>query len=227
MHMSKEQFTKALPSHLRRTVTDEVIETVNAALDDPLHMESIRDNLLGFTNVLKETNFSLNRYVKAVKYISYKLMGDTSISAYTKTFPDKYQEMVSKGYDSKNISSVVTAYSKNKLVTALLEQSLIPNHIMYQDLYHKALYTQADLMVNANSETVRTKAADSILVQLKAPETSKISLDVTHKENNSINELKETLLQLSQQQVKLIKGGVNSAQEIAHSNLLIEGEIDE
>ena len=151
-------------------------------------------------------------------------MGASNIAAYIKTFPDKYQDFINRGIETKDIASYVTAYNKSKLVNLIMEQTLIPSYVLNQDLYQKALNVQAELMLSAKSEKVRCDAANSLLTQLKMPEVNKVQLDVNVKEDGSIAALRESTLELVRQQKLMVQAGAMNAQEVAHSKLVIDVE---
>jgi hypothetical protein len=153
-------------------------------------------------------------------------MGYTNKDAYAKTFPDRYQVLGLKGASEKDISAYVAMYHKNKLVNQILEQAVIPSWLLNQDAYQKAINKQLDLMANALSEKVQTDAANSLLTHLKPPETKKVELDISVRNEGGIADLKATMEQLAQTQLELIKGGQN-AREVGRTPLLIEGEVAE
>ena len=93
-------------------------------------------------------------------------------------------------------------------------------------MFQKALNVQADLMVNANSEKVRSDAANSLLTHLKRPEVTKIELDVGLKEDKTIDGLRQATMALAASQRDMIKSGMMNAKEVAHSQI-IEGEVVE
>jgi hypothetical protein len=219
--LTVEQFKLALPEKVKKSINQELIDQVNITLSDPDMYEAYRDNLLSYTRVMADGRFKVTEYVSAVKYISHKLMGSTNIEAYTKTFPDKYQRFLAQGVASKDIASYVTAYNKGKLVNLIFEQTLIPSYVLNQDLYQKALNVQADLMISAKSEKVRSDAANSLLSHLKMPETQKVELEIGVKEDGSIAALRATTLALSRQQRLMLEAGAMSAQEIAHSKIQV------
>ncbi|MCA9911980.1 MAG: hypothetical protein KC496_01470 [Anaerolineae bacterium] len=222
--MTTEQFRAALPDKVKKSVNQELIDQINTTLSDPELYENYRDNLISYTSVMADGKFQVNKYVDAVRYVSFKLMGCTNIDAYIKTFPDKYSNFVASGVSAKDIASYVTAYNKSKLVNLIFAQTLVPTHVLNQDLYQRALNTQADLMMNAKSEKVRCDAANSLLVQLKAPEVKKVELDIGVKEDSSINALRQTTMELARQQRLMMEAGAMNAQEIAHSKLVIDVE---
>lgn len=211
----------ALPDKVKKSVSQELIDQVNLTLTEPEMFEAYRDNLLSYTRVMSDGRFKVEQYVSAVRYVSHKLMGSSNIDAYTKTFPDKYTRFVAQGVQAKDIASYVTAYNKSKLVNLIFEQTLIPSYVLNQDLYQKALNVQAELMMNANSEKVKTDAANSLLTHLKMPEIHKVELDIGIKEDSSIAALRQATLELARQQRLSIGGGQMSAQDVAHSKITV------
>ena len=224
--LTLDQFKMALPDKVKKSVNQELVDQINKTLGDPDMYEAYRDNLLSYTRVMSDGRFKVSEYISAVKYVSHKLMGDTNIDAYSKTFPDKIQRFMSQGVVAKDIASYVTAYNKSKLVNLIFEQTLVPSYVLNQDLYQKALNVQAELMVSANSEKVRTDAANSLLTHLKMPETRKVELDIGIKEDSSIGALRAATLELARQQRMSLEAGQSTAQEIAHSRVVQAEVID-
>lgn len=224
--MTIEQFKEALPAQVRKSINPAVAKQIISTLSDPDMYEHYRENLLGYTQVMSDGRFKISGYINAVKYVSHKLMGKTDLGAYTATFPDKIQSFMLRGVESKDIASYVSAFAKSKLVTLIMQQSLTPSWVLNQDLYQKALNVQAELMMTANSEKVRTEAANSLLTHLKMPEKVKVELDIGIKKDSSIDALRQATLELAEAQRRQISAGASSAQEIAHSTLVIEGELE-
>lgn len=226
--LSKDEFRQALPKQVRGAVTDNIIQGVNSLLADPELAENYRENVLGYVSVMQDGKYKLTDYLNAVRYVSHKLLGDTNVSAYSKTFPDRIAKFQADGKDAKAISSFVSAYNKTKLVNAIFEQTLIPTHILNADLHQKAINTQAELMLTAKSEKVRSEAANSLLTHLKPPETKQVQLKVDHevKEGSAIDELRKATEELAKQQREMITSKQMSAEQIAHSNI-IDGEVED
>lgn len=216
--VTKEQIQKALPAGLKVKVSDELVDKINAISLDPMIADEIRSNFVGFTHVLKDGRFKVEDYLQACAYVTYKMMGFNNQEAYSRTFPDRIAKMRSEGKDDKHISSFVAAYNKNKLVNIILEQVLIPATILNQDLFQQALTHQAHLMLNAKSEKVQCEAANSLINALKRPETSKLEVDVSVKDNSGISQLRDALVEVASNQMALIQGGA-STREIAHAEL--------
>lgn len=221
--LTRDQVERALPPNLRNAATQEFTDQINTIIADPLVAEQVRQNFISYSTVLKDGKFKTGDYLNAVVYVSYKLMGDSNQEAYAKTFPKRFQDLKAKGTSTKDISAYVAAYNKGKLVNMVLEQCLVPAWVLNQDLYQKAINTQAYLMENANSEKVRAEAANSLLTHLKRPETTKVELDVGLKDNSGLTELKNALEGMASKQLEMMRAGVG-VKEITHSPL-IEAEV--
>lgn len=222
-----DQFKAALPDKVKKSINQELIDQINTTLSEPEMYETYRENLMSYTKVMQEGKFKISEYINAVKYVSHKLMGCTNLDAYSKTFPDKIARFTAQQVASKDIASYVTAYNKSKLVNLIYEQTLIPSYVLNQDLYQKALNVQADLMIHAKSEKVKSDAANSLLTHLKPPEVKKVELDIGIKEDSSIAALRASTLELARQQRLAMEAGAMNAQEVAHSQLIIDTEAKE
>jgi len=227
--LTREQLQRVMPKQTKAKITPQLVKSINDVMVDPQLRENFRDNLLSYTNVMADGRYKIQSYIDAVKYVSYKLLGATNIEAYTKTFPHRFKRLIDEQAEPKTIASYSTAYNKTQLVNKIMEQTLVPMHILNQDLYQKALNQSAYLMMHANSEKVQADAANNLMTQLKMPETSKIELDVTLKEDDSIAQLRNATLKLAGEQLLAITSGSKTTQEVAHSDLVIEhqGDTDE
>lgn len=222
--VTKEQLKVALPKEFKGRVTDDIVDTINDIISNPEMRELYRENFVTYTNVLSTGKYTIQQYIDAVRYVSYKILGSTNIEAYAKTFPDRYKRLVAEGIEDKNIASYATAYNKGQLVNKIYEQTLIPTHVLNADIFQKAINTQAYLMMNANSEKVRSDAANSLLTHLKRPEAQKVELNLGIREDKSIDALRESTMALVAQQKLMIESGMSNTREIAHSKI-IQGEV--
>lgn len=223
---TREQISKTLPREVRNGISEDGLNLILNTLNDPTLMEEHRENILGYVGVLRDGRFKIQDYLNAVKYVSYKLLESSNLAAWIRVFPDRYNQLLQNGISEKDISSHVAAYNKNKLVNLIYEQTLIPSHVLNAHIYQKAINTQAELMLHANSEKVRSDAANSLLTHLKPPEVTKIKLDVEVKESSAMQELREITRQLAVQQQQLIMNGGATAKVVAESQIL-EGEIED
>lgn len=223
--LTRLEVEQALPANLKGAVTDSLVDMINNIASDPLVAEQIRGNFISYTAVMKEGKFKTEDYVLAVTYVSYKLMGHTNKEAYIRTFPQRYQNMMAKGISNQEMAAYISSYNRGKLVNLIMEQSLVPSWVLNQDMYQKALNVQVELMTTANSEKVRSDAANSILTHLKKPETTKFQIDVGVNDASGLNELKDNLKRLAEMQVQLIESGVET--KLIAGSPLVEGEFKE
>ena len=218
--ITKELVARALPGNLKSAATDQLADMINQISTDPIIAEQIRDNFLSYTSVLKDGKYKVEDYLNAVAYCSYKLMGDSNQDAYFKTFPQRYANLVAAGRTPKEISAYVAAYAKGQLVNKIMEQTLVPSWVLNQHMYQAALNTQFKLMTDEDvSPKVRSDAADSLLTHLAKPKEAGPLINIDMGETSGMNELKDALARMAQQQQTLINAGVTT-KEIAAQDIV-------
>lgn len=218
--LTLELLEEILPKKYKRGINQELLDNIVNTLNDPEMFETYRENFIGYIDILNDGRFKITDYLGAVKYCTFKLMGNSNQDSYIKAFPDRYMALVARGASAKDISSHVAMYNKSQLVNKIMEQSMIPSWIINQDLYQKAINVQADLMLNAQSEKVRSDAANSLLIHLKPPEVKKVELDIGMKNNDDIEELRTITAELASQQRRLIEAGVIDVKQVAETRLI-------
>ena len=191
MTITTEILARALPGNLKSAATDQLADLINQISTDPLIAENIRDNFLSYTSVLRDGKFK--------------------VEAYFKTFPQRYANLLAAGRTPKEISSYVAAYNKGQLVNKIMEQTLVPTWVLNAHMHQAALNTQYEIMTDPDvSAKVRSDAADSLLTHLSKPKEAGplISIDVA--ESSGMNELKDALTKMANQQKELIAAGVST-----------------
>ena len=218
--ITKEVLARALPPNLKSAATDALVDAINQISNDPIIAENIRENFLSYSGVLRDGKFKTEDYLNAVAYCSYKLMGDSNQDAYFRTFPQRYAALVAAGRTPKEISSYVASYNKGQLVNKIMEQALEPSWVLNAHMYQAALNTQFKLMNDEDvSPKVRSDAADSLLTHLTKPKEVGPLINIEMGENSGMNELKETLAKMAEQQRALIASGVTT-QAIAAQTII-------
>lgn len=213
---------EVLPGALKNKATQPFVDRINTIVKDSMVAEQVRTNFVTYASVLAEGRFSVADYLKAVVYVSYKLMGATNQDAYRKTFPERYKKFKTAGATDQTISAYVSMYNKGKLVNLVLEQTLVPTWVLNQGLYQRAINTQAAIMQDQSvSPKVRSDAADSLMRELKRPEATKVEMDIGIKVSDEMTDLRDMLGDLAKTQKDLIERGVPT-QKIAHQQM---GEI--
>ena len=221
--LSIDVVRKILPNNLASAVTQEFVDKLNVVSTNQMEAEIIRENFINYTGILQEGKYKTEDYLNAIKYVSFKLMGHSNEQSYVKTFPERYNRLISIGTSKKDISSYVAAYAKNKLVNKILEQSLVPTWLLNQDLHQKAINHLAFLMENANSEKVQSDSANALLTHLAKPKEVGPLVNIDMRDTNGLSDLKSTLASLAQKQLELIDQGV-TAKDIAAQKLVVEND---
>lgn len=220
---TKQELQAALPAKMSKTISDDLVLNINAMISDPDHYERIRENLVGYNHILSDGKYTVDDYINAVMYVSYKMAGMTNIEAFSKTFPDKMARYAAMGKGINAINSFVAAYNKTKLVTNILGQAMVPVHILNMDLFQEAINKEAHLMRNAKSEKVQHEAAKALMDILQPPQETKIKLDIGVGQSSIMDDLARATQDLLDQQMSAIRSGRMTAKQIAESKI-IEGE---
>lgn len=222
---SLELVEKAVPPNLKASVTQALVDRLNNISTDQLLAENIRENFISYSSVLREGRYKLEDYMNAVTYCAHKVMGSSNQDAYFKTFPHRYQNLLSMGKTPKEISSYVAAYAKNQLVNKVLEQSLVPSWILNQDMFQKALNVNYEIMNDPDvSPKVRVEAANSLLTHLAKPKESAATVNIDLRENSGLNELKDALQKMASQQQDMIRNGMSTKDVAAQQIIDVEAK---
>lgn len=208
-----------VPKNQKSMITQDLVDKVNEWDKDPLLVDSYRENVYGYIGVLKEGKYKIEDYMNAVRFVSYKLLGHSDIDAYAITFPERYKRLIDEGLKRPQMSPYSVAYKKNKLVNAVFEQTIVPSHVLNAPMYQDALNELAHIMVHGKSEMARVTAAGHILTNTKAPEVTKIQLDIGVNNSDAIGELRKATEELAIEQERSIKAGL-SVKYIAESKII-------
>lgn len=67
-----EQLKSALPVRMGKSVNDALVARLNEMIADPDACDNFRDNFISYAHVAQSGKYSLEDYVNAVMYVSYK-----------------------------------------------------------------------------------------------------------------------------------------------------------
>ncbi|AGH07374.1 hypothetical protein SUFG_00001 [Sulfitobacter phage phiCB2047-B] len=214
--LTLQEVQESLPLDSKGNISQDMVNQLNTLSKDPEEARYIRENFISFSKVLSDGRFKLGDYVRAVMYVSHKVMGKSNLESYKQTFPDRYQNMVAEGRAPKDIASYVAAYNKGKLVNLVYERSMIPTWVLNQDMFQSALNTQYEIMNDVGvSDKVRVEAANSILTHLKKPEANKAELKIDIGMNDGMQALEKRLSEMAEVQQKTIEGKGMTARDVA------------
>ena len=221
MTMTRAEISSALPASFRGTISQEVVDSVNNIIQTSELKDVYKEQFLWFGNLLKDKRFTLTNYVNAVRYVALKSIGHSNISAWSTTFPERFDRLKKLGKTNKEIQNHVRGYHNSVLVSKMLAQAMVPAWLVNQHNFQEAINTQVDLMRNAKSETVRCNAANSIISNLSRPDSVEMTIDETigsNNQNSPIEMYKLAAKELAKAQIEAIKSGVPLV-EIAESEI--------
>lgn len=224
-YLDLETVSRLVPKKVRSMIDQSLVDELNAWSDNPVVMDSFKENMVTYSGVLQDGRFKVTDYINAVKFVSLKLLEFNDFEAYEAVFPDRVNILRNRGIDDDGIRPYASAYKKNKLVVSIFQQTIIPTYVLNAPLHQDALNKLSVLMNSSRSDLVKVKAAEAILNYTKMPETKKIELDLGVNTIDAMAELKKASEILANQQQASIQAGV-PLKEIAESRI-IEAEIEE
>lgn len=222
--MTIKQMKEALPAHLRVGVTRDFADKFNRIVTDSVFAETVRDNFISYNSVLADGRFKIQDYLNAVVYVSHKLANKSNQDAYIATFPDRYNDLIAAGKE-KHLSAYVAQYAAGKLPNLVLEQSMIPIHVLNQDIRQKAINRLAHLMSTAQSEFVQANAATALLTHLKAPEkAAQLNINIETKTDLGMSALHDQLAELAEKNIQVLESRGVSAADLAKMPLFVKSD---
>lgn len=215
-----------------KPVKEKALEFINSTIrgSNPAIAEHFRNICVNVMDSMygNGSRISLQDYLNAALFVTYRNTGDTKVKAYTKTFPDRVQRMQREGQSMTHLNSYADIYSRNQCVIDIQAKMLLPTHIVCHDLFYEAMRVTVDIMNDDKvSPKVRVDAANSIMTHTKQPEIKKQELNIKINESNEIEQLKQALFDLSAKQRNDIIEGNYSVVDVINQNIYIEDKDEE
>lgn len=209
---------KLLPKQHATMLTQEFLDRIEAAVGDSEIAEQFKENFVSYINVLRGGKYSMDDYINAIKYISFKLLGYTNKDAYISTFPDRYARLVK---NNQNVDCFVQAYNKGKIVNQIYEQTMVPTYILNAPLHQEALSELAKMIRDPGVRGMtKVKACEAILNYTKPPEVAKAEIKIGVEQQETISELREVTEGLAAVLQQSIKEGAQSLKEVTHKKII-------
>ena len=209
-----EVLQKALPGK-KSTITDEVVEMINAARNEPeFQGVGLVETLVTYEGLMSKNRAGIREFVDAVKFCAYLVsMEDNFTEAYKRTFyyRDFVKNRMTSPAGSKEYNELTSAASRyrreSKLVTDLLTYSQVPIRMFFTGAKFKAVEVLIREMETAQYSRDRISAAKEVLLALKEPENVKVELDIGVKENSAVQNLNAQLAQLASNSLMHLTAG--------------------
>lgn len=224
-----EDIKQIYPVRVNNKVLERAVEIINGSTEDMDYIlaKEFRDNCMSYIDIMKGgKGLNFEDYVNACKFATFKMAGNTDIRAYALTFPERIRRMERDGLPNSHLYQYANIYSRNKTVTEVMTKLMMPTHVLYQDIFHQAVKTQAEIMVNTKiNPKIRSDAANSLMTHLKQPEIKKAELQINTKDSGVISDLANALANLSAGQREMMLNGKTTLKEINEA-VIIEVEAD-
>lgn len=220
------------------TITQELADMINEAQNAPdVAIEGFMDNLVEFRGVMDKCQASMKEYIKAVKFCAFLEYTDYNVTEAYKLsrVGDKFvQDRWDAPTDSPKYRELTSAasryYNKTNLVKQILLQADMPWNILFQGAKYKAMARLMDEVDNAQYSRDRIAAAKEILAAVKAPENSKVQLEIGfNQETKTLQQsLEEQLAKVTEMQLKRLEAGedIRSVQKLGVKTDVIEAEYE-
>jgi hypothetical protein len=218
MTFTRQELAKQLDLSVSM-VPEELADNINATINgDKDFAELFHENLLNYRNVAQDRSKSISKYVDSVKLVTYKLSGCSDYEAWKNTYPDRYERRKAKWESNggrEGTNQTLNEYCKGNYVPALrteyvkkiMSQIQIPTKLLNVGLLQEAINVEADLMYNARSETVREKAAHTLIEYLGGDDGNKIELEIGYKKDSVIDQYEQAMKKMVEAQLAEIQKG--------------------
>ena len=203
------QLQDLIPKKQRNVISEDLVTQINEIAKDEAVGSEFKENMITYSTVLSKGKYSLEEYSKASHFVTLLLLQHKDIDAYITVFPERYMRLLAKGLSRSDMSSYSTNYKQTKLVSQILEQTMVPTHVLNAPMYQEALNHSRYLMLNARSETVQQKAAETIMTQLKAPEAAKLEVDISLNHNTVVQDNESFMMELAEKKLELMALGAD------------------
>ena len=203
----------AIPKSCHRFLSTDLIDMIDQIEQNPYVAEGIKRNVLSYASVLQDSaKIDLQHYIRMCMYASYKLSGDTALTCYAKTYPDRYANLVSRGVTAEVIAKYAQGVERSQMFVRIMEQAIVPAWILNQDKIQKAINVLVEIAEDKDKSAVaRVQAANALLVQLSKPEKVINNINIQqnniNNESSALDDLKQAMKELANnQQQRIING---------------------
>lgn len=198
----------------RLLVDQDTVDEINRLAEDPDYGPEFLQSYLDCLSVMADApKNNHTQYLNAMKFFSLVEAGNTLKDAYIKVFPDRYDARC-KSYPNddetrdKIIRGEASRYNSSKLVSEIKRVATIPVHLVHRHLLNEAIIQTAKMMLEARSEMVRQKAADTLIRELKPNEDAELKVGVSDETKSVIDELRKATQELAAAQKEAVMAGV-------------------
>ena len=177
--ISKEYLESSLPKGYSRYCSEEIVEKVREACEGCSEdlAEYIEENLVTYIRCVEGMRCRPEAYINAVKYCSMRLMGESIVESWKRTFPRRCERIGEecRGNDSfrdYKIKNNADYYNKTVLVTKIMGMSLVPSWIVNAQYYQEGINKLVEIIRDegVRNGMVKVRACEALINATKKPE---------------------------------------------------------
>lgn len=193
-----EDFVDKVPKAMKMHMTLKVKAELEKMLCDEEVGDVYQEGVSVNTDLMAKYSAHPEKYLRAVKFVSYLNIGKKQFEAFALSHPEKYleykQQAEDENWDRVKLRNKLSLKGSNfkgtQIVTELLARNTVPLAIRYSDYRNKAVERLATLMDSAESERVQMESADKLLTHLNLDKTEfRMTADIEDNHGSVISTL--------------------------------------
>ena len=208
-----EELKQLMPTK-KGVLTQEIVDMINSVQNEAeFQGESLLQTMVTYQKVLDTAKVGIKEYVNAIRFCAYLVsMDDNYTEAYKRTFCERdfvknRVDLPTNSAKYAELTSAASRYRRSKLVVDILTASQVPLGLLYMGHQYEAVNVLYDVMHTAKYDRDKINAAKELLAAVKLPETAKVELDVSVKENTAVQQLNDQLAQLASRELAHLQAG--------------------
>ena len=225
-NIDAEKLKKLLPKGVNYKVTDEIINLIGAMEDETgLFQDYMEESLLSHLPVLREVKISLREYIDAIKFCNLK-KAMSNEKAWEIVFPARHKKLKDEG---RKISSHVSMYNQNNIVTKIDAQMMLDLSVQYAPLLHEAIKKQVDIMHDPEASfMVQHLASKTIIETVKPLQEQKVDIKIGQSDEAKVatQKMYTKMEEVALNQQKMLEAG-HSLADVQKLNITFDGTPDE
>lgn len=177
--ISKEYLESSLPKGYSRYCSEEIVEKVREACEGCSEDLAgyIEENLVTYIRCVEGMKCRPEAYINAVKYCSMRLMGESIVESWKRTFPRRCERIGeecrgNEEFRDYKIKNNADYYNKTVLVTKIMGMSLVPSWIVNAQYYQEGINKLVEIIrdESVRNGMVKVRACEALINATKKPE---------------------------------------------------------
>lgn len=227
--ISREYLVSSLPKGYSRYCSEEVLSKIEEACEGCSEdlASYIEENIVTYISCVEGLRSRPEAYINAVKYCSMRLMGESIVESWKRTFPRRCERIAEECRGEEKwieykIKNNADYYNKTVLVTKIMGMSLVPSWIVNAQYYQEGINKLVEIIRDdsVRNGMVKVRACEALINATKKPDIieQKIeigsNIDVGGEMMKELREVTEKLAVVLKDELKSGKGTLREVSEI-------------